>query len=307
MKRSPLAAIGLMVLLAICLVTRALLFLHPSPGDGGLVLHVRFQNVDKISRGSRVTFAGKPVGEVISVAPIPETTLGRKDHGQPIYSYEVTLALDSSIKVYKTDSIAIKSAGLMGERFIEITPTPFADGSPPVPLGPTDIVDAARTGSPEEMIQDLSSLAKKADATMEACISLINRNQEGIAQATEAVSKASEQISAFFTSLNDRGVAEKISSVSYQTDQLMRDIHEYGFFFHLNRDWQRGRYQKLKDPSEDDLQERFAKINKAMSELRVAAEKRFFSKNQPLTDRCRKELAELQVTAEALQQGGPAQ
>ena len=48
MNRRYLAAIGLTVIVALALVIRALLFLHPSPGDAGREIHVRFQNVDKM-------------------------------------------------------------------------------------------------------------------------------------------------------------------------------------------------------------------------------------------------------------------
>ena len=56
--------IGVFVLAAIVLLVWLVLFLHPSAGDESQKLVVRFFNIEKIQQGTRVTFAGQPVGKV---------------------------------------------------------------------------------------------------------------------------------------------------------------------------------------------------------------------------------------------------
>ena len=214
MNRKYHATIGLTVVIALIFVIRALLFLHPSPGDGKTKLHVRFQNVDKIAPGSRVTFAGKPVGEVEKVQLMPQAFDERTNGSCYIYSYELLLAIDSSVKVYKSDEISVKTAGLMGEHFIAIIPQPVPEGKDLQLIEPTDVVFANSSGSPEETFQKISSVALKADQTMEAMITLINRNQEGIYQTTEAIRQASQQLDILLTTLNNGRVGEKIATIS---------------------------------------------------------------------------------------------
>ncbi len=215
MNRRYLTAIGFTVVVALALVVRALVFLHPTPGDGARKLHVRFQNVDKIAAGSRVTFAGKPVGEVVRVTLLSESFDERSS--RPIYPYEVLLAIDSSVKVYQSDVISVQTAGLMGEHFISITPKSAPDGETLYLVGPTDIVFARASGSAEETLQEITSVAKKADQTMEAMISLINRNQEGIYQTTESIRQASLELQTLLSTLNQGRFGENLVEMSQKS------------------------------------------------------------------------------------------
>ena len=63
--------IGLFVVVACGLVVGIILFLEPTVGDGKEKLIVRFSNINGLSVGTRVMFAGKPVGEVVSIEQIP--------------------------------------------------------------------------------------------------------------------------------------------------------------------------------------------------------------------------------------------
>jgi phospholipid/cholesterol/gamma-HCH transport system substrate-binding protein len=272
MKRQYLAAIGFMVLLALAMLTRALLFLHPAPGDEACIIHVRFQNVDKIGQGTRVTFAGKPIGEVKKVELLPEAFSPRVKGGELIYPYELTLAIDSSVKVYKSDDISEKTAGLMGEKCIAITPRTAPKGSELITIGPNDIVYASQPGSVEDTFGEISSVAKKADQTMEALIRLIERNQEGLSETTKAIQKASEQLELLLTTLNTEDFGKKLpllcesatSCVNQVREvarsmedtklvplmrELVDDIHNYGLLFHLNRSWQREMYRRKEEAS----------------------------------------------------------
>ena len=63
--------IGLFVVVACSLIVGIILFLEPSVGDGKESLVVRFSNINGLSLGTRVMFAGKPVGEVVIIEQIP--------------------------------------------------------------------------------------------------------------------------------------------------------------------------------------------------------------------------------------------
>ena len=62
--------IGIFVVAACFLIVSLILFLKPSVGDGKQTLYVRFSNINKINVGTRVMFAGKPVGEVVAIDEI---------------------------------------------------------------------------------------------------------------------------------------------------------------------------------------------------------------------------------------------
>jgi len=114
--------IGLFVVASVTIVVSMILFLEPTIGDGKKNLRVRFTNVSGISVGTRVTFAGKPVGEVLHIYEIKDARNATPDETGRIYFYELILNTDSSVEVYSSDEIAVASTGLMGEKSVAIRP-----------------------------------------------------------------------------------------------------------------------------------------------------------------------------------------
>src|SRR5947209_20418902 len=91
--------IGIFVLTAIGIIVFMVLFLHPSVGDNAKTLRVRFTDIDKVNVGTRVTFAGRPVGEVVSIQELPDARTNRISKNGDIYVYELVLKVDSAVDV----------------------------------------------------------------------------------------------------------------------------------------------------------------------------------------------------------------
>lgn len=114
--------IGLFVIAAVTIMGTMVLFLEPRIGDGKKMLKVRFANIAGIAVGTRVTFAGKPVGEVIAIDEVKDARKEPSDETGRVYLYQLSLKVDSSVDVYSSDEIAIRTTGLMGEKSIAILP-----------------------------------------------------------------------------------------------------------------------------------------------------------------------------------------
>lgn len=174
------ALIGLFVVAATAVVILMILFLRPTVGDDGQILKVRFADIEKISLGTRVTYGGKPVGEVTA---IKEIDLG-KDLRKPgkdgyIYLYELTLTVDSKVKVFNTDQISSKTSGLLGEKSVEISPEPAKPGEK-VYLVNDRILYANETGSVEETLKEFKQLSDKIEETLDSfkfAIDELNKNK----------------------------------------------------------------------------------------------------------------------------------
>ena len=226
MKRRHITSIGFTVLVATFLLVRAIIFLHPSPGDGKQKLYVRFESVEKISPGTRVAFAGKPVGEVVSVNLLHDT-IDRKAGSAQIYPYEVVLSIDSSVQVYKTDEIAVKTSGLMGERFIVITPKPFLEGMHGEIATKNDVLYANSSGSADQAIQEISRIAQKVDKTMESLSTLIQENRQNITDTICFVKEASCSLNSMLSNLKKEHFDEKLSTLG---DKAIICAEEIGNF-----------------------------------------------------------------------------
>lgn len=158
--------IGLFVVAAGLVVVFILLFLHPSVGDEAKILRIRFANIDKISIGTRVTFAGKPAGEVVSIHEIPEAIDHRVDRNGHVYVYELILRVDSSVNVYDSDEITSKTSGLFGEKSVAITPMAPKPGGKLILMN-DQIIYADESGSLEEIMHDVKNLGKKVEEALD--------------------------------------------------------------------------------------------------------------------------------------------
>lgn len=152
--------IGLFVLAALGVITYMLLFLHPKVGDNAKTIRVRFTDIDKVNIGTRVTFAGKPVGEVISIRELPEARTGRISQRGEIYVYELVLKVDSGVDVFNSDTIILRTSGLLGERNVEINPQPLEPGQI-IKNVENDILYAEQTSTVEDTMKEIGGLTKK--------------------------------------------------------------------------------------------------------------------------------------------------
>lgn len=160
--------IGLFVFAAGILIVFVILFLHPTVGDDAQILRVRFANIDKVSVGTRVTYGGKPVGEVIEIRDIEEPKEARKAGKDGfVYIYELVLQMDSKVNTYNTDQVSLRTSGLLGEKSVEITPQAAKPGQKPR-LVTEEIIYANETGSVEETLKEFKELSDKIEATLDS-------------------------------------------------------------------------------------------------------------------------------------------
>ena len=150
--------IGIFVLTAIALLVSFVLFLKPTVGNSEKTLYVRFANINKITLGTRVTFAGKPIGEVVAIDEIYNARKQPSDETGEIYFYQLTLKIDSSVTVYNTDEIALQTSGLLGEKSVAIIPKVPPPGVIPQPIS-NQPVYATSVDPIENAFEELSSVA----------------------------------------------------------------------------------------------------------------------------------------------------
>lgn len=195
--------IAIFVLSAIFIVTFMLLFIHPNVGDERKVLKVRFPDIDKVNVGTRVIYGGKPVGEVVDIKEIVDEKNHRIIHDNTVYLYELELRVDSSVNVYNTDEISLRTSGLLGEKSVSITPQLPKPG---IKIYTIDdkIIYATETGSVEQTFKEFKEVADKFDLALdninhimedlqrENTFKNVARSVSNIAAITEALNKPKE-------------------------------------------------------------------------------------------------------------------
>jgi phospholipid/cholesterol/gamma-HCH transport system substrate-binding protein len=181
--------IGIFVVSACALIVFILLFLHPTVGDEAKTLRVRFTDIDKVNIGTRVTFAGRPVGEVAEIKEIEGARHQHIEHSGEVYIYELTLRVDSGVYIFNTDEVALRTSGLLGEKNVAILPMPPT--SPDEKIYPIDqeVIYANSTQSMEATFKDIASLSKKFERALDGVIDAIDtmKKEQVISKIGQAV------------------------------------------------------------------------------------------------------------------------
>lgn len=106
-------------------------------GDNRYPVKARFISISGLKDRATIELAGVKVGEVTGI-----------DLDQDDYEAEVTLSIDSGIKIQEDAIASVRTQGIIGDKFIKITP----GGSDEI-LGPGDEIEETESAiSLEELI-----------------------------------------------------------------------------------------------------------------------------------------------------------
>lgn len=223
-EKAKTILIGCFIIIACLATIGVLLFLRPSVGDGKKKLFVCFTSIEKIQIGTRVTFAGQAVGEVIAIDPIYDARsqpTGRQGH---VCFYELELAIDSHTVVYDTDEVTVHTTGLLGERTIAIIPKAVKKGQPSYPV--TDQVMYGKSGDPvEEMLTQITSIGNKAGETFDHLNEILEQNKAEIPVALKAIKDAATQIRGSFAMINSTHLVENVSEAVQSVQEASKQFH----------------------------------------------------------------------------------
>ncbi len=219
--------VGIFILGGITVAVVSIMFLKPSVGDGKQTLYVRFSDIQNISDGKRVLFAGKPIGEVESIHEIKEARKQPTDELGRVYYFELTLKIDSHIKVYNTDEISISTSGLMGEKSISITPK-----APPIGLTPKRITNQPIYANSVDMIQnamvDFSDLAATMEQAFTEVSDWLKTNGGTLATSIENIGGAMKEVDQAVKTYNQTEVINDIQAGVKEFNTTLTDI-QYAF------------------------------------------------------------------------------
>lgn len=218
--------IGLFVTSAITILIAIILFFKPTVGDGKQTISVRFANIAGISVGTRVTFAGKPVGEVTQIKELPNAREQPDDMGR-IYLYQLTLKLDSNVEVFTNDEIAIRTTGLMGEKSIAILPKAGAATERIT----HQVINANSIDPLENTFTQMTRVANRLETTVGHIDQWFTSNEKGLSTLLvhcndflptfhETAGLFNENLRFIRTSLDEDKLLHKVASLTENLDQM---------------------------------------------------------------------------------------
>lgn len=205
--------IGVFIIAACSLLVGIVMFLNPRVGDAKKTIYVRFANINKINIGTRVTYAGRPVGEVVAIGEIYEARQQPIDSIGRLYFYQLTLKVDSSVVLYNTDEIALQTSGLLGEKSIAIIPKRPAKGITPK-LITNQPVYASSIDPIENAFNELSSVASKMEDVLDEVLCWIKENEDHLSCAVKNFGDAMHEFDLVLASANELKLIEEIKQTA---------------------------------------------------------------------------------------------
>lgn len=217
--------IGAFTVAGIAVVVWAIFFFKPSVGDNKQRLTVRFADIESIDIGTRVTYAGRPAGEVIAINQLLNARTKQADSFGLPYSYEVILALDSSVKVYSTDLIEMHTSGLLGEKSIAIIPQPFPPGeTPKLVMGGVIYAQSA-----DPLVGTLKSVAEAAaevTRTLGIVSEILDDNKDRINATIQNFSTTLEEITNLVYQANQLDIVGSFNRAAIDISKMMNNTNQ---------------------------------------------------------------------------------
>ncbi len=217
--------IGLFLMSGVILIIMIILFLKPSVGDGKETLYVRFSNINRINVGTRVTFAGKPVGEVVEIQEIHDAREQPVDSMGHVYFYQLVLKVDSHVKVYDTDEIDLQTSGLLGEKSVAIIPR-----APPKGVVPKIITTQpfyAESVDPiENAFYELSQVANEIEGGVREFRAWFKDNQDPLSRAVKEFGQTLSEANITIQSINQEKLVLGVKEATNNFSLLMTQAHD---------------------------------------------------------------------------------
>ena len=208
------ALIGFFIIAASSLAIWMLLFLHPSVGDGKQKLQVRFSYINQVDVGTRVTYSGLPIGQVTHIEELPvEEMRGKVDSLGRIYVYQLTLAIDSGIKVYNSDTISLETSGLLGEKSIDITPRMPKKGKELALIGSNEILYAQSVSSIESAFSQVEKVGKQVTVTLDYINDFFEINSPTLTRGVVAIADSFQSASHLLETAEKRGMMDQTANL----------------------------------------------------------------------------------------------
>jgi len=229
--------IGLFVFIGVFLIVGMILFIKPSIGDGKQILNVRFNNIAGIQVGTRVTLAGKPIGEVEEIHQIANARQNAVGSFGKVFPFVLTLYIDSSIKVFSTDKFTVQTQGLLGEKYIAIIPQAQRPGQISTLLTEKDIIYADSTDLFESAVNEFGALSEKIENTLEKVMQWMDKYGDNLGGTITNIGTLAANLSKTVKDVNDSGIVASVkrltdnfSSAVAQIDAALFKMHEEDFF-----------------------------------------------------------------------------
>jgi phospholipid/cholesterol/gamma-HCH transport system substrate-binding protein len=169
--------VGIFLLLGIGLICTLIIIFGEVPDlfKPTYTLTVKFPNASGLLKGSDVFLSGAQIGKVITNPhPIPDTD-----------KVEVNLKIDKNVGIRTDASYVIGSAGLLGDKFVEVRPVEYKEGEAKAPfVKDGDVIEGVQATDIDSIMRSSKPLIDKANDIADQLDGMIRKLNLDVFSAT---------------------------------------------------------------------------------------------------------------------------
>lgn len=242
--------IGAFIIVGCALFVSFILFLRPTVGDEGQTLTLRFSDINNIGVGTRVLFAGRPVGEVVAIEEIPDNRKQPVDEIGRVYTYQLKIKIDSGVKIFDTDDVTIQTSGLLGEKSIGIVPKAAPPGVKPMQIT-TQPIYADSVDPLQNALVQISGVATEMERAFRLAADWLETNDEDMTAMVRNIKSITQDLAEGKGTLgrliHEDDLYIRFNGLITKLDIVLEDVNQYGLLFHSNKAWQRTRLKRINE------------------------------------------------------------
>lgn len=276
--------LGVFVVLSLLSIAAFLFFINPKVGNGKQRIFVRFSQINGITPGTQVLFAGNPIGEVRTIRTLSSDRKISASE-KALYFYELGLQIDSRIEIYHTDLVIPQTMGLLGEKAIAIIPKPIAKDTSSQRVTEACPMYGDSCDPLENTMQQLIHLGKTVESVLLTLSTSMQQHSLSLGQTLQHLCQATSEVNAFTKTMNTSQFIPKLTElltyiqsvcsdinmfsqsvihgngtlgkicqeeqfyhhlegILKKLDLLLDDINRYGLLFNLNKQWQKEKIRR---------------------------------------------------------------
>jgi phospholipid/cholesterol/gamma-HCH transport system substrate-binding protein len=190
MKQNLETKVGLFLMFGIAIICTLIIFFG-AVGDlfkPTYSLTLTFPDASGLLKGSEVYLSGAEVGKVTTAPqPIPDSQ-----------QVKVNLKIDEKVRIRKDAQFTIGSSGLLGDRYVAVTPQTYAEGTPEDKKGAYvqngSELEGASTPSIESLTAAAQPLIVKANAIADTAQPLVVKANAIAGQLDEMITKLNKDV-----------------------------------------------------------------------------------------------------------------
>lgn len=184
--------------------------------SNSVMINIMMPSAYNIFPGTDVNYAGKKVGIIQNLLYCKDTKNGN------VYYYKAKAKIDGRVKIYDNDQIIICSAGILGEKSVNISPAKDHENSKK--LSNNDIAYSKETNSMEDTATNMQNMAQSTTDAVDLIKTILSDHRKDIENIVGNLKEASGDFSNLSKDIKDSNIVTKSYLVSQKLDVFLSDM-----------------------------------------------------------------------------------